>query len=300
MADIRPEFTNLREFGGAADRYFLANLANNSILTISDLPNALQLPCNYLADKSTTEGYYPPVKQINRKNASLFSRKFTIGPFAYNDESNIDGIVYTDNKPSIDQEYIYRPIFRHSTAPNESTPSTIVLGEGVDALVDDYGPVDSITLNMQGGASAYFPDWDRTLKPDDFLSNCDSLGGSNAHGLPCENHIETCQNRAEKAKEAEIERIKHCNYHMDNSEEHDHAASNTPPSCGDFDPGNAYDDCYFTCAYSMDEPNRSWLSSCKDGCGQLRVDLTSVCGCGGTDCETEDLSCGWEVLLNEE
>ncbi|NDG52221.1 MAG: hypothetical protein EBY39_04225 [Flavobacteriia bacterium] len=299
MADIREEFTNLREFqAGEADKYFLANLRDNSIVTISDLPKAIELPCNYLADDQTTEGYYPPVKQINPTNASLFSRKFTIGKFAYNETSNIDGIVYTENKPTIDQRYIYRPTFRHSMAPSDLTPSTITLGGDTEAIVDDFGPVDGLTIEMQGGASIYFPDWDNVFKPDDYLSNCDSLGGTNNHDLPCKKHIETCKNRAEQAKAAEIARIEHCVYHMDNSEEHDHAASNTPPSCDDFDPLNAYDDCYFTCAYSVDEANRSWLSSCKDGCGQLRPDITSLCGCGGDDCKS-DLSCGWELLLNE-
>lgn len=301
MGQIREEFSNLREFAGDAEKYFLVKLDNNSIMAISDLPETLSLPCNYLADEEG-DGYYPPVDHVDGyDNGSLWTTNFTVGPFAYGDDAGVDGLTWIkDGKPSISQPYVHRPTLRHSMAPDQSTVGIISLGEG-STIADDYGPVDGLTIKAQKGTPIYFPEWDLVFKPDEYLSNCSSLGGYNGHGLPCTRHIETCKNRAELAKEAEIGRIVHCEYHMDNSEPHDHAASNTPSSCGGFDPDYAYSDCYDTCATGPDQPaGQPWLSSCSDGCGQLRVDVTKDCGCGGDDCKSDDLSCGWELLLNAE
>ena len=299
--DIRKEFSNLREFAGSADKYFLIKLDNNAIMAISDLPDSLSLPCNYLAD-AAGDGYYPPVDHIQGyNNASLWATNFTVGSFAYAD-AEVDGVTWIrEEDPYISQDYVFRPSLRHSMAPNQPSVGIISIGQDADTIADDYGPVDGITIKAQAGTPIYFTEWDLTYKPDDNLVNCDTLGGSNEFGLPCTKGIEHCKARAEKAKEAEIGRIEHCNYHMENSEPHDHASSNTPSSCEGFDPDYAYSDCYNSCADGGPPGGpggQPWLSNCADGCGHLRVDLTESCGCGGDDCKDGGLECGWELLLN--
>ena len=300
--DIREEFSNLREFAGSADKYFLVKLDNNAIMAISDLPETLSLPCNYLADEEG-DGYYPPVDHIEGyDNGSLWTTNFTVGNFAYGDDAGIDGLTWIrTDKPVIQQDYVYRPNLRHAMAPDNPSVGIISIGSDASTIADDYGPVGGITIKAQKGTPIYFNDWDLTYKPDEHLVNCESLGGTNAYGLKCSKGIEHCKGRAEKAKEAEIGRIEHCNYHMDNSEPHDHAASNTPSSCGGFDPAYAYQDCYDSCAEGGPPGGpggQPWLSNCADGCGHLRVDLTEDCGCGGEDCKEDGMQCGWELLLN--
>ena len=306
---IRKGFTNFREVAGAGgnlDKYFLSALVGGQVVSIDEIP-ALTLPCNYLSTDDSG-GYHPPVEHINSKNASLHTTSFTLGYFSYEAEIENDGLTDTLNQlnfPANTHPYIYQNKLYHSMRiPDgggavDSTQGTIELGNGADDIVDDYGPVDGLTINMDG-AQVFLVDWDKTLDSDKYLVNAPYAGASNEHNLPSEIENQICKDRASLAEKAEEGRIEHCEYHMANSEPHDHAASNTPPSCGDFDPSNAYNNCYDTCRV-FDEVNQSWLSDCNPCVdASRRVDLAHECGCGGKNCKGEDIHCGWELILNAE
>lgn len=305
---IRKGFTNFRDAaaaGGDLDKYFLVNLDNNQIVSMSDIPE-LTLPCNFLANREGVNGYYPPAYHTSQTDGSLHSTSFTVGSFSYEAEIGNDGITdlnNTINFASNTHPYIYKGDLIHSmrqaeNGPFDSTPGTIALGQGASDTADDYGLMDGFTVQMDG-AQVFLPEWDVTIAVDDALQNAPYAGEKNNVDLPSSKELEICEDRSWKAYDAEHGRIIHCNYHMDNSEPHDHAASNTPPSCSDFDVANAKSNCLNTCKGSA-EVNRSWLSDCNPCVDKTRrVDLAYTCGCGGIGCAGENLACGWEVILNQ-
>jgi hypothetical protein len=301
---IREGFTNLRsDIGKSIDRYYLSPQSDGDFIGISDLP-ILTLPCNYLASFTPEEnkgGYYPPAKHVG-SNASLNVTSFTIGDFSYEAEIGNDGIVDVGKQVDFKHNpYIYRPKFAHRMRQSEegavdSTPGTIQLGPESEEIVDDYGVLDGLSIHADG-ASIYLPEWDLVLKPDDFLENAPYAGATNNVGLKSEIEENICHDRAYFAEEAEIGRINFCELHMAYSKPHDHAASNNPSSCDGFSPSNAFDNCKSSCKGGS--VNREWLSNCNPCFDDTRrVDAAHNCGCGGFSCDGEDLSCGWEMILN--
>ena len=294
---IREGFTNLRDdIGKELDRYYLSAHDGSNMISMSDLPT-LTLPCNFLSSSEPEEGkggYYPPAEHINTSDGSLAVTSFTVGGFSYESEIGNDGLVDVDSKITFNQSYIYKQSFKHQMRMSEpegvrdSTPGTIQLGGSEisnEPIADDYGVVDGLEIHADGSA-IYLPDWDLTLSPDDFLENAPYAGAKNNKGLPSEIEENICHDRSYIALEAEIARIEFCQNHEN------------PQDCDKFIPSNAFDNCKATCK-GQASVNKDWLSDCNPCVDySRRVDAAHQCDCGGTSCKGEDLSCGWEMILN--
>lgn len=277
---MRKGFSNLRDYVGEVDRYYL--FKDGQTVTISDLPDENSRPSNALNHEDGTEGFNPPARHSEPiGSASLNVTNFTLGRRSKHKKFNFEGLfVDVDYEILMDHEYI------HKNFLHEGQGSAVELGDCPLPIADEHGTVGCLSIVGQG-APIFFPEWDKTF-PIDVLADNNKLDQLNVtfwNG----GGIDSCNERAEKGRTSLLRQGA------------THAVAQ-----------KVFDDTFAACrnveSENLDQLREKYPDAAFDEFtttfGASRSIFTSICGCTETEKRSDMVwnvhNCGWEMLLNEE
>lgn len=212
MSSLRKCFSNLREYAGVAQKYFLVK-DKNTLATIEKIPAYdIVRACNILMSKDSDGS-------IGFKNDDLFHHDTSNGSLAipnllvyHTDMStSVDGVDFQDTVVEIPNEYLGNSNNLINIRHQEG--GEISIGGGSNKLVDTKGVVDGLNIYSIGGGIK-FPDWDQYFIIDDYLTNSDYPCEPNNENLSTDIECDICESRAQRHRSWEMFRMADCQRHM--------------------------------------------------------------------------------------
>ena len=159
---IRKGFSNLREYVGDVDRYYL--FKDGKTITVSDLPSEETHPSNFLRNSDGQDGFNPPVKHVAPLgSASIQTDSFTIGSKSKHNLYGNQGLFVDDIEIEVNNEYVHKNLI------HEGDNSLVELGDCPQPIADEHGTINCLSIFCRG-APIFFPEWDLYF-PMDPLTN---------------------------------------------------------------------------------------------------------------------------------
>lgn len=209
---MRESFSNLKEFAGDAEKYFLVKDKNN-LVSIDKLPPIdISRACNVLMSKDSDEPYgfkHDELFHKNKEDGSLAIPNLVV---SRNDtHTDIDGIDFQNSSVEIPNSYLGNS--NNLITINHAGGGLISIGDASDTTTSQYGISNGFNLYSIGGGIT-FPDWDKFFEIDDYLGNASMPCQQNSYGLPSQTGCDTCESRASNHREWELNRMQNCSDHM--------------------------------------------------------------------------------------
>lgn len=285
---IRKGFSNLREYVGDVDRYYL--FKNGKTITVSDLPSEDSHPSNFLRGNEGEDGFNPPVKHVAPLgSASLQTDSFTIGKKSKHNLYGHRGLFVDDTPIDVNNTYI------HKNFLHEGEGSLVELGDCPQPIADEYGTINCLEIICRG-APIFLPEWDRKIPMDVFTNSKyrSALTYTNNEGedlnVVLGQKDDVCERRARYTYYVKINKGG-----MSEEEAQEY-----------------YDDCYNYCTNPNNiSSNSALLAAYPKACidEESRSNETSNnlfqqdCGCRTTyqdsDMVLQQETCGFDLLMNE-
>ena len=209
---MRDCFSNLREYAGQAEKYYLVK-DKDSIVTIDTLPKYdISRACNILMSKDSDGS-------IGFKHDHLFHKDVDNGSLAIptvvvnaNDAAtNVDGIDFQSNAVNIPNQYLGNSVNRLDVYHEQG--GEISIGGANTKITDSSGPANELNIYSIGGGTK-FPEWDLFFEIDNYLSNADLPCRKNDSELTSDRACENCEKRAYNYWAWEYDRMQNCSNHM--------------------------------------------------------------------------------------
>ena len=209
---MRESFSNLKEFAGDAEKYFLVKDKDN-LVSIDRLPPIdISRACNVLMSKDSDEPYgfkHDELFHKNKEDGSLAIPNLVV---SRNDtHTDIDGIDFQNSSVEIPNSYLGNS--NNLITINHAGGGLISIGDASDTTTNQYGISNGFNLYSIGGGIT-FPDWDKFFEIDDYLENASMPCQQNSYGLPSQTGCDICESRASNHKEWELNRMQSCSDHM--------------------------------------------------------------------------------------